>query len=223
MELRKNPKIDLEKKRGMFLSVGLFMSLLFVFSAFEWKSYGARLVDGFDPIEEEFDIMLEIPNTIIPPPKPPVVHIPNVIEVEEEELIEEVTMIIDAEVGEDLVVPDLVFEDDLVVEEAEETFTIVETNPVPEGGLGSFYKFIGKQMKYPKQARKMGVEGKVYIQFVVGKDGSLNEIRTIKGIGAGCDAEAERVIALAPKWNPGKQRGVPVNVRMIVPVNFQLN
>lgn len=223
MELRKNPKLDLEKKRGMFLSVGLFMSLLFVFSAFEWKSYGDQIVDGFDLIDEQFDELIDIPNTVIPPPKPPKLTLPVITVVEDDEIVKEVELVIDIEPTEDLKIPELEFTEELPVEVAEEILDIVETSPTPKGGMASFYKFIGKKMKYPNQARKMGIEGRVYIQFVIDKDGSITKVRTVKGIGAGCDVEAERVVALAPKWNPGKQRGNPVKVRMIVPVHFQLN
>jgi protein TonB len=68
----------------------------------------------------------------------------------------------------------------------------------------------------------MGVEGKVFVQFVVDKDGTLTDIKAVKGIGAGCDEEAVRVLKAAPKWKPGKQRGRPVKVRMILPITFKL-
>ena len=78
-------------------------------------------------------------------------------------------------------------------------------------------------MNYPKQARRMGIEGKVYVQFVVDKDGSVTSVRAVKGIGAGCDEEAERVLKSSPKFKPGKQRGRPVKVRMMMPIIFKLN
>ena len=78
-------------------------------------------------------------------------------------------------------------------------------------------------MKYPNQARRMGIEGRVFVQFVVDKDGQLTEIKAVKGIGAGCDEEAVRVLKSAPKWKPGKQRGRPVKVRMILPITFKLS
>jgi len=77
-------------------------------------------------------------------------------------------------------------------------------------------------MRYPVQARRMGIEGRVFVQFVVQKDGSLQEIQVIKGIGAGCDEEAVRVIKKSKNWKPGKQRGRAVKVRMIIPIVFRL-
>jgi protein TonB len=68
----------------------------------------------------------------------------------------------------------------------------------------------------------MGIEGKVFVEFIVDKDGSITEVTVMKGIGSGCDEEAIRVIKAAPKWNPGKQRGQPVKVKLIVPITFKL-
>jgi len=104
----------------------------------------------------------------------------------------------------------------------DEIFDIVEDQPTPPGGMQAFYKYVSKSMKYPKQARRMGVEGRVFVQFVVDKNGQLTEVKAIKGIGAGCDEEAVRVLKQAAKWKPGKQRGRPVKVRMILPITFKL-
>ncbi len=100
---------------------------------------------------------------------------------------------------------------------------VVENMPEPDGGMAAFYKYVGKELDYPKQARRMGVEGRVIIQMVVGKDGSLGDFKVLKGIGSGCDEEAVRVLKAAPKWKPGKQRGRPVPVKMTVPIMFKLN
>ena len=78
-------------------------------------------------------------------------------------------------------------------------------------------------MKYPSQARRMGIEGRVFVQFVVDKDGTVTEVKSVKGIGAGCDEEAERVLRMSPKFKPGKQRGRSVKVRMVLPIIFRLN
>ena len=106
--------------------------------------------------------------------------------------------------------------------DADETFMVVEEQPMPEDGMEAFYKYIAQNLKYPTEARQKGIEGKVFIQFVVDKDGSLTEVKAIKGIGAGCDQEAVRVIEGAPAWNPGQQRGKVVKVRMVLPITFRL-
>ncbi|MDN5210990.1 M56 family metallopeptidase [Fulvivirgaceae bacterium BMA12] len=105
----------------------------------------------------------------------------------------------------------------------DEIFTIVEQAPHPIGGMKVFYSYISKNLKYPKQARRMGIEGKVFVQFVVDSDGGLSDITVIKGIGAGCDEEAANVVRNANRWNPGYQRGTPVKVRMVIPITFKLD
>ena len=95
--------------------------------------------------------------------------------------------------------------------------------PEPKNGMGTFYKFVGANMKYPTDARRYGVQGRVFVQFICDKEGSLIDVKVIKGIYPSCDAEAERVVRKAKKWNPGLMRGVPVKVRMILPITFKLN
>jgi protein TonB len=88
--------------------------------------------------------------------------------------------------------------------------------------MQAFYEYVGKKLKYPAQARRMNIEGKVFVEFVVNRDGSLVDVKVMKGIGAGCDEEAVRVIQSAPAWKPGKQRGKPVRQRMVLPITFKL-
>ncbi|MEQ9438342.1 MAG: TonB family protein [Cyclobacteriaceae bacterium] len=106
--------------------------------------------------------------------------------------------------------------------DADQVFMVVENQPTPEGGMEAFYDYIKTNLSYPAQARRMGIEGKVFVQFVVNTDGTLTDVEAIKGIGAGCDDEAVRVIREAMAWNPGEQRGKFVKVRMVMPVTFRL-
>ncbi|MFY0651413.1 MAG: TonB family protein [Cyclobacteriaceae bacterium] len=103
-----------------------------------------------------------------------------------------------------------------------EVYDIVDDQPNPIGGMGEFYKYIGQNMKYPAKARKLGIEGRVFLEFVIDENGNITEVTTRKGIGAGCDAEAERVMKEAKPWNAGKMKGEPVKVRMILPITFKL-
>lgn len=132
---------------------------------------------------------------------------------------------LDIQMTEDMKIDEYIeqqMETDLEDEIAEEIFTIVEQKPEPNGGFNVFYEFVSKNMKYPPMASRSGIEGRVYIEFVVDKDGSLTDLKVIKGIGGGCDEEALRILGKAPKWNPGKQRGRPVKVRMVLPILFRL-
>jgi TonB family protein len=110
----------------------------------------------------------------------------------------------------------------ITLPESREIFTIVENQPAPIGGMAAFYEYIQQSLKYPEQARKLGIEGKVFVEFVVGPDGKLTDVKAVKGIGGGCDEEAVRVISNSAKWQPGLQRGEAVNVRMILPITYKL-
>ncbi len=222
MENKKNSQVDLRKKSGLFLNIGFAISLSFVLFAFEYKTYSIseRFVvpqSGFDP-DETFDVPL---TDQIPPPPPPkdiiMIEVANDIEIEEpksliDNTFEETTS----------------FEPPTEIEEPgiepieESPFFIVEQMPTYPGGLKALYTYFGKKMKYPPQARRMGIEGRVTITFVIDKDGSVTGIKLLRGIGAGCDEEAIRILKSLPKWNPGKQRGKAVKVQMTLPINFKL-
>ena len=104
----------------------------------------------------------------------------------------------------------------------DEPMIVVEIQPSFAGGNDEMYKFLSKNLKYPSAAQRAGVQGKVFLSFVVEKDGSLSNVQDIKGIGFGCDEEAIRVIKMMPKWNPGRQQGNAVRVRFTLPIFFKL-
>ncbi len=221
MEYKKNPEKDLQRSRTQFLALGMVISLALAITAFEWKTEQAQ-IDLFGPMNVQFDPEDVIFNTVIPPPEPPKpkVVLTNVVETKDEVEPPKELLILDI----DEYVPDeIVIDYEPEPEPVEEVLSFVEEMPAPIGGMEAFYGFLSKKMKYPKQARRMGMEGKVYVQFVVDETGKMTELQVMKGIGAGCDEEALRVMKLAPEWNPGKQRGRPVKVRMVVPIYFRLN
>jgi protein TonB len=223
MELKKAPEHDLTKKSGMFLNLGLTISLLIMILAFEWPNRGDQEIIDLGQVDDNFEDIMEIPPTEQPPPPPPKVQIPEIVEVpDEEEIEEEIDVDLDVEVTEQTVVEDIVFTEAPMEEEVDEIFTIVEDQPEFPGGMSAFYAYIGKRMTYPSQARRMGIEGRVYVEFIVDKDGSVTNVRAVKGIGAGCDEEAERVMKNVPKFKPGKQRGRAVKVKMVLPIYFKL-
>ena len=224
MEAKKNPKVDLHKKAFLFLNIGFVVALVVVISAFQYKFYDNGKHMDLGKVNENFEQTLEIPPTEQPPPPPPKVEQPKIIEVaDDKEIEQDIKVNLDIESTEQTkVAPVVITQEPVQEEKAEEIFTIVEDQPTPSGGMAAFYDYVGKHIKYPAQARRMGIEGKVYVQFVVDKDGTLQDVKALKGIGAGCDEEAVRVIQEAPKWNPGKQRGRPVKVRMVLPIIFKL-
>lgn len=99
----------------------------------------------------------------------------------------------------------------------------VETVPTYPKGIPAFYDYLVRSLKYPTEAKKNNVEGRVFVEFTIQKDGSVANVKAIRGIGSGCDEEAVRIVRGSPKWIPGKQRGQPVNQKMVLPINFALN
>lgn len=221
MELKKTEKADLTKKSTFFFSIGLLVTMALTVMAFEWKQYDDSLMDLAGKNVNAFEDVMEVPPTEQPPPPQPVIQQPQIIEVpDDEEIEDEIKVEFDAEASEETKVTEIVIEEPK--EEVDEVFTIVEEPAGPKGGYGAWNKYLSEKIKYPAQARRMGVEGKVFVEFVVGKDGNITEAKVIKGIGAGCDEEALRVVQQAPAWTPGKQRGKPVRQKMVLPITFKL-
>ncbi len=212
------------RNTALFTAIGLVISLSLVIIAFEWKSYGTNDLVELGNISAEFEEMLDIPVTEQPPPPPPQAQVANILEVPDAvEIQEDLEINLDVEVTEESTIEEIIYEESEIEEEqAEEIFQFVEQSPEPPGGIKAFYKFISENLTYPPQARRSGVEGKVYLQFVIYKDGSIKDITVLKGIGFGCDEAAVKALSKSPLWNPGKQRGNPVNVRMALPIIFVL-
>ncbi len=103
-----------------------------------------------------------------------------------------------------------------------EIFTVVEEQPSYPGGEEARIGYLQQNIKYPEEAKELGIQGKVFVTFVVEVDGSITDVRVLRGIGGGCDEEAIRVVKSMPKWVPGKQRGVPVRVQFNLPIKFTL-
>lgn len=115
------------------------------------------------------------------------------------------------------------------VDKQEDVYLITEVMPEPEGGMEAFTQYLSKELKYPTKAKRLGVEGKVFLKFIVEKNGILSNIEIAKGIGSGCDEEAIRLIEAcndpssnAPRWSSGKQRGRKVRVQYTIPIHFKL-
>ncbi|MCE7991251.1 MAG: TonB family protein [Roseivirga sp.] len=223
MEIKKTIPADLGQKRGLFLVIGLAVSLGATLTAFEWKTYDVGDLMNLGSVVEDFDELVEVPPTIHPPKKPPVVQQPKLIEIpDDEEILEEIDVVIDVDITEEQIIEDLIIEDEMPEEKAEEIFVYVEEQASFPGGAKAWGKFLNKNFKYPRSAARMGIEGKVNLSFVVDKNGVISDIQVTRGIGGGCDEEAIRVLSQSPKWNPGKQRGNAVKSRMAIQIKFQL-
>lgn len=224
-DLKKSAKADLESKKTLFIEIGLIIALAAVLLAFEWKSYEKTELNiatrAMDDTPEE---MIEITQQEKPPPPPKPLQQTTVIEIVEDELDIEDDIEIDVEDDQDTEVQDYV-----PVEEAEEEqeeqqiFTVVEAMPSYPGGEEAMRRYLSESIEYPQMARESGIQGRVFVTFVVERDGNITDVKILRGIGGGCDEEALRVIKNMPKWSPGKQRGKPVRVQFNMPIMFKLN
>lgn len=222
MALRKDPKADLRKRYPIFVQVGLIATLLLMILAFRMDFSAQEEFEIVMP-EQETVQMEEIQQTRQietppPPPRPPVpVEVPNDEELEDVELDLDASLDLDEPIA-NTPPPPPPPKEEVVEEEPEpEIFVIVEQMPELIGGLES----IQQKIKYPEIAKKAGVEGRVFVQFVVDEQGNVVDPQVTRGIGAGCDEEAVRAVMTA-KFKPGKQRGKPVRVKMSLPITFKL-
>ncbi|MFY0654112.1 MAG: TonB family protein [Cyclobacteriaceae bacterium] len=212
-----------QQRSTLFFFVGLCITLASLFVVFNWKFYNTDGITDLGQLDNDnFEEVQDIPNTEQPPPPPPqVLQQPIVVEVPDEVILEEVEVNLDVEVSEEMVVEEVEFEP-VEEEVAEEIFEIVENFPEPIGGYQAFYAYVMKNLVYPRHALQMNIQGRVFVKFVVDKDGSITSVQALKGIGGGCDEEAVKIVENAPRWNPGKQRGQPVKVYMTLPITFKL-
>jgi len=224
METKKTPKADLENKKRIFLQIGLAITLLGVLVAFEWRTYD-RVIEGLGDLDmiivEEEDI--PITRQELPPPPPPPLATELIIVEDDVEIEEE--FIIDVEASAATEVREFarieVAQEEEIAEE--QIFVVVEEAPSFPGGEEARLRFLSDNIRYPQMAREAGIQGSVFITFVVERDGSVTDVRITRGIGGGTDEEAIRVVRKMPRWTPGRQRGQPVRVQFTMPIRFVLN
>ena len=230
MEVKKSPKADLEGGIGMSILMGMIVGLDVLFVGFEWSTKDVQVVtadEGVADIIAEEEIEITRPeNTPPPPPPPPAPAVTEVLNVVDDDVELEQQDIISSEDDasaaqtETFVAP--VVEEEEEEESAQQIFTVVEKQPEFPGGTAELFKYLSKAIKYPVIAQENGIQGRVVCSFVVNRDGSIVDIQVMRGVDPSLDKEAVRVISEMPKWKPGEQRGKPVRVRFILPVQFRL-
>ncbi|MDA0315480.1 MAG: energy transducer TonB [Bacteroidetes bacterium] len=227
MEVKKTPKADLTKSVGMFTNLGLAVAVGLSLLAFEYKSYDDSGLKDLGAVTDNFDDLIDVPITQQPPPPPPPppMEQPIIQEIPDEVKIEEkIDVNFDVDIDQNTVIEEVAIKEVVIEEEkADQIFDIVETQPNPPGGMSGWNKYLSDNLKYPTQARRMGIEGTVIVVFVINIDGTIQDVEVLRGIGGGCDEEAAKIVKKAPKWDPGKQRGKPVRTRMRLPIRFKLS
>jgi|TARA_B110000444_G_scaffold222589_1_gene224618 protein TonB len=232
MQRKKNPQADLRKYSGLMFVLGLCIVLFISWQAIEYKSYEKQYDLESLNIDDDDDEEIPITEQIKTPPPPPPPPAPEIIEiVEDEEEIEE-TIIESTETDQEEVVEEVeVMEEELDIDVP---FAIIEDVPlypgcenVPKSQRRKCFqekiqKHIYNEFRYPEIAQEMGIQGRVFVQFMIGKDGKISGIRT-RGPDKNLEKEANRIISKLPRMTPGKQRGRPVRVPFSIPVTFKLN
>ncbi len=236
MEPKKNPKADLSKNSGLYFVVGLTFILFISWRAIEYKTYDRSNYD-YESLDVDDDDDEEVPITeqlkIPPPPPPPPPPAPQVIEVGEDEEEVEETIIESTETDQD----DIVEIEEIEVEEFDDDidvpFAVIEDVPVYPGCervakskrrdcfQERINQHIKKNFRYPEIAQEMGIQGRVYVSFVISTNGSIINVRS-RGPDKNLEAEAERIIGKLPRMIPGKQRGRAVRVPFSIPITFRL-
>ena len=228
MEIKKTEKASLENKRLIFAEVGLIAALLVVLAGFEssTRAKEVALLQDNTMIDDEDDI-LAIPLDT-PPPAPEAPSLPMLSD-ELEIVDDDVTVDLDFQSLDDTDVPvDIqeyvrqeVIEDD--VEEEALPFVTVEQKPTFNGGdANDFAKWVNSRLVYPEKAKENGVEGRVVLQFTIGKDGRLQDVKVLNTPDETLAQEAVRVVSSSPKWEPGRQRDRAVKVSYTFPVIYRL-
>lgn len=239
MELKKNPKANVGRNSSLYFAVGLNVMLVLTYLGLEHKTYESEAIKiDLLMLDDQFDEDIPITTINIPPPPPP----PKVIVTEAITIAEDVedveeTVIESTEIGQDDVIEErIVSVDDVGVEEVEEDievpFAVIEKVPQFPGCKGNnaelktcfqrkMQEHLQKNFRYPNAAVELSIQGRVFVFFLIDKNGNATKIKS-RGPDQLLETEAERIISLLPKMEPGKQRGQPVGVPYSIPINFKL-
>ena len=237
MEVKKSKKADLEGEKGTGLLIGYIIALSAMFACFEFTTREYVETDvvyattSFVSEEEVIPITQPIFTAAPPPPAdaPQVAEILDIVDnntdIQEEkiETSESTTEAISGPVAH-VSGPVMAGPPAPVQEESDEgeIFEVVEQNPAFPGGDKALMQYLTKNLKYPASAQENGIQGRVLVQFVVNKDGSIVDPKVLRSVDPALDKEAMRVVSAMPKWQPGKQRGKTVRVKFTLPVTFRL-
>lgn len=229
METIKSVKADLERKKVIFREIGLIAALIIVFLAFNIKTT-TRNSSGLEynyrsDITEDI-VPVTVQETTPPPPAPPPPQTTKITIVENDVVVDN-EIEIDVEASQETAIAEYVpyvpqVEEEEEIIENDQVFVVVESMPEFPGGYEALMKYLQENLKYPALAKEMGIKGRVFLSFVVEKDGSVTDVRVLRGIGGGCDEEAIRVVESMPKWKQGLQRNQPVRVQFNLPIKFTL-
>jgi periplasmic protein TonB len=225
MEAKKSPKADLENKRAYLLDLGLIISLTIMIIIFGWKTYDVNEVE-ITTVQRTgiIEDVIPITDQKVKPAVPPMITVTALHTVDNKTDVIDIGPI-DVEIGQDIPIPTYTLpsrpepepqdlSDDIII--------VPDVSPSFPGGEKAMFEYLHKQVKYTELAKSAGIEGTVYVTFVVERDGTITAIRLLRGIGGGLDQLVLQTIANMPKWKPGWQGGKLVRVQYNLPVKFEL-
>ena len=229
MEVKKSEKASLENKRLLFVEIGFVAALLLVWGAFSYTTKDKKTA-VFEEVDQELVEEEIIPITQeTPPPPPETPKIPILsdnIDIVDDDISVEDDMFMNLEDDANMGVEIMDYVEEAEEEEVEEEaipFQLVEEKPTFQGGdANEFSKWVNSRLVYPEIAKENGVQGRVTLQFTVNADGTVSNVKVLRGVDSSLDKEAVRVVSSSPKWKPGKQRDRAVKVTYTFPVIFQL-
>ena len=221
MENKKNPELDNERIKLPLTFLGFFIVGSLIMLSFSYQT--AQTIDGLDrdgrdkgdiPEEiivieqpEDEPVVQELPPPDIPPP-------PSEDIVEEDSKDEDEQVVVET--------PPIVIEQDPEPEPEAPIVDYPDQEAEFPGGMAAMKQFLADNIKYPEIAMEMGDQGKVFVEFVVEKDGSISQIKILRGVSKEIDREAKRVVSIMPKWAPAEAKGESVRARCRIPINFVL-
>ena len=229
MEVKKSNKASLENKRLLFTEIGLVIAMLAVWGAFSYSTKEKKVSDLLD-VNQDIEVEEMVPITQeTPPPPPEAPKIPilsDQIDIVDDDIKVDDDMFMNLEDNANMGVEIQDYVEQVEEEHVEEEaipFQLVEHKPQFQGGdANEFSKWVNSKLVYPEIAKENGVQGRVVLQFTVNPDGSVSNVKVLRGVDASLDKEAVRVVSSSPKWTPGKQRDRAVKVTYTFPVIFQL-
>ncbi len=228
MEVKKSEKASLGNKRLLFTEIGFVVALLVVYGAFEYSSKDkqTKVLEAEVVAVEEEELIPITQETPPPPPETPQIPVlsDNIDIVDDDLLVEDSILNLEDDANLGVEIREYVEQvEEEVIEEEAIPFQLVEQKPGFMGGdANAFSKWVNERLQYPEIAKENGIQGRVLLQFVVGADGKVSNVKVVRGVDPALDKEAVRVVQSSPKWTPGKQRDRAVKVTYTFPVIFQL-
>ena len=229
MEIKKTEKASMENKRFLFTEIGMVIALLIVWGAFSYTSREKKVATlEADQTVVEVEDMVPITEETPPPPEaaPKIPILSDQIDIVDDNIKVDDSMFQNIEdSNEGFEIMDYIESapEEETIEEEAIPFQLVEEKPSFNGGdANEFSKWVNSRLVYPEIAKENGVQGRVTLQFTVNADGTVSNVKVLRGVDSSLDKEAVRVVSSSPKWNPGKQRDRAVKVTYTFPVIFQL-